>query len=44
MEIKEEIESIEKELCKRKFIDTGYLDGLLSRKALLLLLSKPRLL
>lgn len=38
-----ELKSINRELRKRKFVDTGYLDGLLARRALILVLERPSL-
>lgn len=40
---KKELRNINRQLCERKFIDTGYLDGLLARRALILALNRPRL-
>lgn len=40
---KEELKSIKKQLRERNFIDTGYLDGLLARRALILALNRVRL-
>ncbi len=40
---KKELRSINRQLRERNYIDTGYLDGLLARRALILALDRHRL-
>ena len=40
-DFKKQLKSIDRALRKRKFVDTGYLDGLLAQRALILLLNRP---
>lgn len=38
-----EFEAIDRKLRERNFVDVGYLDGLLARRALILALERPSL-